>query len=152
MYIDKLIELRPPRIAQSLVVLALVLQFILPGQSSVMFGNPVLALVTGLLGLAVMLLAWNQFRCAETAICPTEREACLIINGIYQLSRNPMYLGMTMMMLAVAILTGSIVFYLAALLFFLIINQYFCPYEETKLIARFGEEYICYAQTVRRWL
>jgi protein-S-isoprenylcysteine O-methyltransferase Ste14 len=63
-----------------------------------------------------------------------------------------MYLGMALMLLGVAIATGGLPFYLAALGFFLIIDFVFCPFEEQKLARAFGAEFARYRGSVRRWL
>jgi protein-S-isoprenylcysteine O-methyltransferase Ste14 len=47
---------------------------------------------------------------------------------------------------------GTPPFYLSAIAFFGVMNRIFCPYEENKLTAAFGEDYRSYAKRVRRWL
>jgi len=47
---------------------------------------------------------------------------------------------------------GTLPYYLASMVFFLIINQVFCPFEEKKLLETFGEEYFSYHRKVRRWI
>jgi protein-S-isoprenylcysteine O-methyltransferase Ste14 len=63
-----------------------------------------------------------------------------------------MYLGIVLMLLAVALGTGSLPCYLASLAFFLVIDSVFCPFEERKLEQAFGSAYTRYRSTVRRWL
>jgi len=99
-----------------------------------------------------MIWAWWLFQKVETAVCPTENSEVLVTSGIYRLTRNPMYLGMVLMMAGVALWFGTLPYYLATVLFFLVINQFFCPFEEQRLISTFGEQYAVYRRSVRRWV
>ena len=93
-----------------------------------------------------------EFRQHAVAICPTEKTSALITDGIYRYTRNPMYLGMLMMLVAAALWIGTPPFMLAAVTFFLIMDRLFCPYEEDKLQAAFSDAYRAYASRIRRWL
>ena len=109
-------------------------------------------MLSALLGFGIMLRAWWLFRVRSTAICPTAETTTLITDDVYRLTRNPMYLGMVLMLLGVAIATGGLPSFLAALGFFLIIDFVFCPFEEQKLARSFGAEFARYRGSVRRWL
>lgn len=84
--------------------------------------------------------------------CPTATNDRLVTTGIYRYTRNPMYLGIIGLLLAIAIHVGTLPFYLAAAVYFIVINHVFCPYEEAKLAATFGDHYNAYRNRVRRWL
>ena len=151
-FCPNILAFKPPRIAASLMLAAAALQLAAP-----MMWPPLVALLlagflAGILGFAIMLRAWWLFRIADTAVCPTAPTTDLITTDIYRLSRNPMYLGIVLMMLGVGIATGSPPFYLAAVAFFLIIDFAFCPYEERKLERAFGSRFTSYCDEVRRWL
>ncbi len=150
----RMLTYRPPRIALSLLAAAGALHLATPTSGtwpqlpSSLAGGSMLAAF----GFLIMLRAWWLFRAHSTAICPTAHTSALITNDIYRLTRNPMYLGIVLMLLGTAIVTGGWFFYLATLTFFLIINFVFCQYEEAKLIGLFGEEFARYRQSVGRWL
>ena len=148
----RLTDFRPPRIAQLLVAIAVLVHWLTPLRQTVIYSNPVAAAVTGIAGLAVMLWGWWLFRQYQTPICPTARAARLVVSGIYRVTRNPMYLGMIAMLIAAALAVGTLPFYLAAGIYFVVIDQAFCPYEERKLALAFGDEYLSYKNRVRRWL
>jgi len=76
----------------------------------------------------------------------------LITDDVFALSRNPMYFGMLMMLLALAVFFGSLPFYFAVSIYFIVLNNAFCPYEEQKLARKFGSAYTTYQTRVRRWL
>ena len=63
-----------------------------------------------------------------------------------------MYLGITIALMGIAIVVGSLPMLIAPVGFFAIINMVFIPYEERRLEQIFGEEYIDYKRQVRRWL
>ena len=63
-----------------------------------------------------------------------------------------MYLGMVAMLGGVAIYFGTAPFYLAAIVYFFVIDRWFCHYEEEKLVATFGRAYEHYRSKTRRWL
>jgi protein-S-isoprenylcysteine O-methyltransferase Ste14 len=134
-----------------LLLLASVVHWTLPIARIEIFASGVLAAVAGGLGFGVMMWAWWLFQKAETAICPTAESSTLVTSGIYGFTRNPMYLGIIMMMIAAALWFGTLTFYLIAGLYFLIINQVFCPFEEGRLEITFGKKFFEYRQKVRRW-
>lgn len=146
----RLLMLRPPRVAMALVLLAGCAHLLAPVTLWRAPVGPALALV--LAGFLTMLHAWWLFRLARTPICPTARATTLITGGVYAFSRNPMYLGIFVMLLGVALVAGTVPFYLAALVFFAVIDRVFCPFEERQLEAMFGATYRSYRSRVRRWI
>jgi len=148
----RLIDFRPPRIAQLLVAIAVLLHWLTPLRQAIVYSNPALGAVLGIAGFATMMRAWWLFRQADTAICPTARTAQLVTLGIYRFTRNPMYLGMVAMLAGLALAVGSLPFYAAAVIYLLIIDRAFCRYEERKLELGFGDDYLAYRKRVRRWI
>ena len=78
--------------------------------------------------------------------------ACVVAEGLYRYSRNPMYLGMVMILLGVAGLVARWGGVLSPLAFFAVLHWMFIPYEEEKMRNEHGQEYQKYAESVRRWL
>jgi protein-S-isoprenylcysteine O-methyltransferase Ste14 len=149
---EKLLQYRPPRMVMLLLTLATVVHVALPALRPELFSSKVLAVCVAVAGFAIMMWAWWLFQKAETAICPTEYNNALVTSGIYRVSRHPMYLGMVMMMAGAALWFGTLPYYIVNAVFFLVINQVFCPFEEKKLDETFGEEYFNYRRKVRRWV
>jgi protein-S-isoprenylcysteine O-methyltransferase Ste14 len=147
-----MLEYRPPRIAMLLLALATALHFACGESMPPMAGLPAGAIVSGIAGLALMLRAWWLFKTRDTPICPTATSSVLITTDVYRLTRNPMYLGIALMMTGVALFTGGPFFYLATLAFFVIIDHSFCRYEEAKLARDFPQAFAVYAKVTRRWL
>lgn len=76
----------------------------------------------------------------------------LVTNGMYKISRNPMYLGMLMMLIGFAIFLGQLSPFLIIPLFYVVITEMQIKPEEEMLEQKFGTEYIEYKTKVRRWL
>lgn len=106
-------------------------------------------LVAGLIMTGYSALSF--FR-ADTGIVPFDPATKLVTGGFYRVTRNPMYLGMVLILLAMAFRTGSLGGFLPIPLFVLIINLNFIRGEEAFLEEAFGEAYVEYKSRVRRWL
>ena len=148
----QIINYRPPRIAQLFVLTAALLHLATPFSQLHVYSSQVLGAILGIGGFGVMIWGWWLFKRYDTAICPTAKTDFLVTFGVYRVSRNPMYLGLVSMLLAVAIFVGTFPFYLATTAYFLVINNAFCPYEESKLSEAFGDSYMSYKNKVRRWI
>jgi len=105
-----------------------------------------------IIGFAGMILSWLQFKKSDAAVCPTAKTSRIIMNGLYRYSRNPMYLGMLLILLGTSFIMGTIPSVLAPVVFFLIIDKIFIPYEEEKLQVSFGKYYNEYMLATRRWV
>lgn len=107
-----------------------------------------------LCGFLIILLGGHTFRKANTTISPLQPEqaSCLVTTGVYRLSRNPMYIGFLLWLLAWAILLGNVLNLLFLPLFIMLVNKLFIVPEETALEKIFGEDFQRYKASVRRWL
>jgi protein-S-isoprenylcysteine O-methyltransferase Ste14 len=134
-----------------LVVAAVLLHAATPMRLE-LFANDVLGALLIAAGFCTMMAGWWRFRKQRTVICPTGTPSSLVVSGIYRITRNPMYLGMIAMLLGIAMIVGSLPFYAAAIVYIIVMNTVFCPYEEEKLQRLFGHEFLRYKARVRRWL
>ena len=149
---SRMLRYRPPRIALTLVLVAAVLQLVTRSLWPEIPASVHAGVILSILGFCIMLRAWWLFRAAQTAICPTAATTSLITDDIYRVTRNPMYLGIVLMLLGLAVSTGGVLFYAAAVCFVAIVDHVFCRYEELQLQQQFGASFSRYARTVRRWL
>ena len=106
-----------------------------------------------LLGAGVVLYVWAivLFRRAGTPY-QTGAPSVLVESGPYRLSRNPMYLGLTAILLGIGLLVGTLPFLLVPLVFVLTVNLVHVPREERALEETIGEPYRQYRERVRRWI
>jgi len=108
----------------------------------------------GLFALGAVIAGWGLaiFHRASTTTVPGERSTLLVTRGPYRLTRNPMYVGLTLAYLGEAGLLRQI-WPLAVLPMVLAYLQWMViPLEESKLLDTFGEEYESYRGRVRRWI
>lgn len=148
----RMLRYKPPRIAMTLLLFAVALQLLTPAAWAAVPSSLAGGALIAALGFGIMLRAWWLFREHQTAICPTAETTMLITRDVFRLTRNPMYLGIVLMLLGIAIVTGGVLFYAASLAFYLVIDYVFCPYEEAKLAHTFGNTFTRYRNSVRRWL
>ena len=83
---------------------------------------------------------------------PFEPSSTLIQKGPFGFSRNPMYLGMVLLLMGLVICLGSLTPWAIVPVFVVVVSHRFIVAEEHKLRAKFGEDYDRYASCVRRWL
>ena len=148
----EIIDMRPPRIALALTLIAAALHRTLNIWDKFRYSSLWGGVIIGVIGFSLMMWSWSVFKMRNAPICLPAGSTILITDGPYRSSRNPMYLGMIFMMLGLALYVGTPPFYLSAVAYFAIINFIFCPYEENKLSNSFGDEYVNYKNCVRRWI
>ena len=105
-------------------------------------------------GLIIILSAIILFKKYQTTISPLNPSNAtkLITNGIYKFSRNPMYLGLLLVLLGISIilnLTGGFFF---ILLFISYMNLFQIIPEENAMVDLFKDEFLEYKINVRRWI
>lgn len=105
-----------------------------------------------LIGLALLVHAAGMFKTAETDLVPFKNVTALVTAGVYRVTRNPMYLGMTLVLLGTAITVGAFSAIFVTPVFMAIIEFRFIRPEEAMLRELFGEEFNNYCRLVRRWL
>lgn len=118
---------------------------------SVHAGEVLGALFLGV-GLMVVLISFTTFIAAKTTPVPYRRPATLVTWGPYRLSRNPMYVGVTLIYLGVAALRAVLWPVLLLPIALAVLNTFVIPQEESMLRATFGTAYERYCARVRRWL
>jgi len=98
-------------------------------------------------------IAITLFRRAGTEVSPTSKtNAKLVTTGPYALTRNPMYTGVIIASLGVALWFGRPLMFLAPIIIFGITNFVLIPFEEEKMRRQFGAEFDAYTRKVRRWI
>lgn len=94
------------------------------------------------------------FRHAKTTLNPMKpgTSVALVSSGIYRITRNPMYVGMGLILLAWAVYLASSWALWGPLAFATYITRYQIKPEERALTARFGNQFASYQTSVQRWL
>jgi protein-S-isoprenylcysteine O-methyltransferase Ste14 len=94
----------------------------------------------------------GNFRRSRTSIVPVRPATALVIAGPYRFTRNPMYVGMAALTVALALFLNT--WWVIALLVpvLLVVRLFVIAPEERYLRRRFGADYVAYMRRVRRWL
>lgn len=103
-------------------------------------------------GLLLLVNAGGLFTKAGTDLIPFKNVTALVTDGVYRYTRNPMYLGMALVLLGTAITVGAASALLIPVLFMVIIEFRFIRPEEEMLRGLFPQEFPAYCKSVRRWL
>ena len=142
----------PPVLLLIAVVLMVVLHYVLPVARWLAW--PWRALGALPIAMALLVGFWGavQFRRHDTTIIPFEQSTALIAKGPYRYSRNPLYISMTLILVGLWILLGSLSPVVVVPLFVWWISSRFIANEERHLEAQFGRTYLEYKTKVRRWL
>jgi protein-S-isoprenylcysteine O-methyltransferase Ste14 len=103
-------------------------------------------------GLVLGLLGFREMRRAGTSADPYEPATAIVTAGPYRLTRNPMYVGFTLMYVGISALANALapVLFLPAV--FAVMRRGVIEREERYLERKFGEEYLEYKGRVRRWI
>jgi len=105
-----------------------------------------------LCGVSLLAVAFSLFLTKGTTVNPTKEPDKLVSEGIYRVTRNPMYLGMLLVLIGFPFLIESVTGLIFSLLFFLIMDLSVIPREERVVEGVFGEEYRLYKLRTRRWI
>jgi protein-S-isoprenylcysteine O-methyltransferase Ste14 len=97
------------------------------------------------------LLAFRQLKTTINPMSPNKTSA-LVTGGIYRLSRNPMYVGLFLFLMAWAIQLSMLWPFIGPILFVIYITRFQITPEERVMESKFGDEYSIYKNKVRRWL
>jgi protein-S-isoprenylcysteine O-methyltransferase Ste14 len=150
------LELKVPPVAVALIIAALLwfVSWAAPTFRFVFPGRGVLALILAGAGVVMAALGVASFRRAKTTVHPMtpELSSSLVRSGVYALSRNPMYLGLLLVLIGWAIFLSNVLAFLILPVFIFYMSRFQIGPEEKALDRRFGEEFVTYKSRVRRWL
>lgn len=103
------------------------------------------------IGMALALTASAGFRVAGTDVRPWKASTALVTSGLYRYTRNPMYLGLTLVYAGLSLFADSVIALILIVPLLVIITYSVIKREEHYLAVKFGEEYRRYKSKVRRW-
>ena len=150
------LELKVPPVAVTLLAGAAMwlAASILPSLTFPLPYRWIAAVVLAVAGGAVAVLGVASFRRARTTVNPITPQAAssLVTTGIYRFSRNPMYLGMLLLLAGVAAFLANAAALIVLPLFVVYMNRFQIQPEERALSAIFGSDFTAYTQRVRRWM
>jgi protein-S-isoprenylcysteine O-methyltransferase Ste14 len=134
------------------ILLMPALHLLLPLGRIVAFPWRLLGILPLTVGIILNLLADRSFKRRKTTVKPREKPSALVTDGIFRLSRHPMYLGMVLILAGIAILLGSVTPWFILLALVALFQVRFVRMEECMLEQTFGAAYRAYKKRVRRWI
>ncbi|WP_191321683.1 methyltransferase family protein [Colwellia sp. C1TZA3] len=116
--------------------------------------NSILVMLLLFIAILIGFFAIDSFRKHQTTVNPSKPETSskVVDNGIYQYSRNPMYLAMLLLLISYACYLENPLTLAIVGLFVWYIGKYQITPEERILTSLFGQAYSDYKNSVRRWL
>jgi protein-S-isoprenylcysteine O-methyltransferase Ste14 len=145
-------RIEPPSYLFAAMALMAMLHLLVPGAAIIGYPWQLLGSAPLLLGILLNLCADAAFKRHGTTVKPFEPSSTLITTGVFRVSRHPMYLGMVLILLGIAVLMGSVTPLLAVMAFAVLMDRRFIRIEERMLARQFGTAWQAYKQRVRRWL
>lgn len=142
----------PPFIYLGGLILGLFIQKQLPFRLSWRKRRPFLGTLLITAGFMLGFTSFRTMRGAGTTPDPRQPVTTIVTSGPFQLSRNPIYLSMALMYSGIAVLTNALWPMLLLPFVLGIMNRGVIDREERYLERKFGERYMEYKQSVRRWL
>ena len=151
---DLELKIPPPAVA---LLLAIAMWLATVASSIFAFTLPArlaIAIAVATLGIAISVAGTVSFWRARTTVNPTRPDAAssLVATGIYRFTRNPMYLGLFLVLAGWAVYLSNAVALAGPLLLVLYLNRFQIVPEERALAAKFGMSFDDYRRRTRRWI
>jgi protein-S-isoprenylcysteine O-methyltransferase Ste14 len=142
----------PPLILGAAIALGLILNYFWPAKVLARSLAVPLGILIVFVAVAIGLLAVREMVTASTPLDVRKRSTRIVTSGVFQQSRNPIYLGMVLLCTGVAFLVDSLWLLGVVPLFAAILQKGVIEPEEAYLERNFGEDYLRYKARVRRWI
>jgi protein-S-isoprenylcysteine O-methyltransferase Ste14 len=142
----------PPAYFLIAVLLTVALHFLMPFRELIPFPWRLVGLVPLLFGIILNVLADQALKQHQTTVKPFEPSRVLVTEGVFQVSRHPMYLGMTLIIAGIVVLLGSLTPWFILPLFAVLLDARFIRTEESMMEGTFADAYRRYKKQARRWI
>ncbi len=142
----------PPRIYLTAIIVGILLNILWPLSVGGGFWRIGVGLLLVGLGVYVSASGSGEFERQKTAVNPHFPASAVVQSGLYRYSRNPMYVGLTAVLLGVGLLINSLWSILLVIPTLILLHFGVILREEAYMEKRFGQEYLDYKKSVRRWL
>jgi protein-S-isoprenylcysteine O-methyltransferase Ste14 len=111
-----------------------------------------MGIVPLILGVILNVAADRAFKITRTNVNTFNEPDKLLTHGLFRYSRNPMYLGFVLTLAGAWMLLGSASPILGVVMFFLVAERHYVPFEERLLAKKFGKQFEAYKSKTRRWI
>lgn len=148
-----MLKLPPPIWTIAYVLLCAGISWALQWPKLAGFSSPLVGAAVIVLGAIAPVWAFALFRREGTEIDPTSStNRKLVTDGPYRFTRNPMYLGLVIISLGIALWVGAWPMFAAPIAVFATANWVHIPFEEEKMRRQFTPQFDDYTKRVRRWV
>jgi len=142
----------PPMYLFTSLASMVLLQFFMPVYQLIPYPWNATGIIPLALGMVLNITADKAFKITGTTVKPFEVSTKLVTSGAFRYSRNPMYLGMVMILTGVAFLLGALSPFIIIPVFAITMDRVFIVAEEKMLDEHFGYKWKQYKAEVRRWI
>lgn len=150
------LALKIPPVAQFVITAAAMfgVSKIVPALKFSLTGSTALAVGLGVIGVGSSIMGVIQFKKAQTTANPQalEQVSSLVTDGVYRYSRNPMYVGLVLVLLGWALYLSHYLAFVLLPIFILYMTRFQIQPEEQMMKQKFGKKYQVYISRVRRWI
>lgn len=148
----KVKQILPPTYLLIAIITMLILHFLAPIFRLFSLPWNMTGLLLLFLGVLINIFADEALRKANTTVKPFQESSSLVTNGVYTISRHPMYLGFMLILVGVAVILGSISPWVIIPVFVITMDLIFIREEEVMLETKFGSSWVNYRKKVHRWI
>jgi protein-S-isoprenylcysteine O-methyltransferase Ste14 len=148
------LKIPPPAVGFIVGGLTWLANWAAPALNVALTGREAVAILVAIAGATIIGLGVVSFSRAKTTVNPMKPDSAssLVVTGIYGVTRNPMYLGVFVILIGWAIFLSNALGFVCLPLFILYMNRFQIEPEERALASLFGKDFAAYRSRVRRWL
>jgi protein-S-isoprenylcysteine O-methyltransferase Ste14 len=142
----------PPTYLLIALLAMVALGFLYPGVTVIQSPWNLAGIVPLVIGVGLNIAADKALHQAKTTVKPFEEPKALVTDGVYGISRHPMYLGFVLVLIGVALLLKEWTPYVVVPVFVILMEVLFIRFEEQAMQQKFGQAWLAYKSRVRRWI
>jgi protein-S-isoprenylcysteine O-methyltransferase Ste14 len=142
----------PPTHFYTYLIISIAFHFLLPVKQIIFTPYVFIGFVPAIAGALLNIWTDSLFKKLNTTVKPDQKPSVLIDYGPFKISRNPMYLGMALILIGAGILMGSVTAFIGAVFFAAAMQISFIPEEEKIMQDAFGEKFEIYKKNVGCWI
>ena len=145
-------KIQPPTYFFLSLIISVILHYTLPLINIIEYPSNLIGFLFFVIGTVLNIWTDQLFKKVNTTVKPFEKPSTLILKGPFKISRNPIYLGMALLLIGLGFVLGSIISFAGFVLFVAAMEIGFIRQEEKILLEVFGAEFEAYKKKVRRWI
>ncbi len=145
-------KLLPPQLLYISMALGIAGNWLFPIIDIIYFPYNLFGIVPLIFGLLISIAGSNLFEKIGTNIKTFNKPDKLVTEGPFKYSRNPMYLGFVIFLFGISTLLGSLLPFIITIIYFIISNLWYIPFEEKAMALEFGDLYLSYKDKTGRWI